>query len=280
MGKQHLEDAKARKDDEFFSLRADLEKEIGNFADRFRGKAVVCPCNDGPGSAFCEFFRDNFEVLGLRDLVCVEYPTGRVYRGRQEQEELKGNGDCLGDEVQNLIQDADIICTNPPFSLLRPFIVSLLEKKKDFLVMAPELSITAREIGPYYVRGELEMGYTRPTTFGKPDGSTASLNNVIWLTTFSVEKPPLTLAAGDISEFKCYDNFGAREIPAYKKIPENLGGELIGVPITFAKYLDRRQFEVVGVSEVGDVPVLYVEGAKKFRRLILRRKWNGVERTN
>lgn len=275
MGKRHLEAAKARKDDEFYTLRADVEREVKNFSEKFQEKVVICPCNDGESSAFTEFFSENFRELGLAGAFFVEFSEkgqGRVSRDGKNWENLKGNGSFQSAEVLELLHSSDIVCTNPPFSLLRPFCEVLLASQKDFLICAPELSVAAREIAPAFVDGRINFGYTSPKIFGKPDGSTAQLGNVSWLTTFEVEKSPQILAKTSVWDFLLYDNFGAHEIPRVSQIPENCGKELLGVPVSFAKKLDRRQFEVVGVSGNGDVPSLFVEGAEKFRRLILRKK--------
>lgn len=275
MGKLCLERAKKKKDDEFFTEISDVEKEVWNFSENFFGKTVCCPCNDGETSAFTQFFSENSEKLGLTGMTFVEFNAkggrGRVSFDGKNWNELEGNGSFDSAEVRQLIQNSSIICTNPPFSLLRPFVQSLLELKKDFLICAPELSIAAREIAPAFVAGALNLGYSSPKIFRKPDGSKARLGNVSWLTTFDVEKEPAIFSENSVRDFPLYDNFPAREISRAALLPADSGKELLGVPISFAKKLDRRQFEVVGMSENGDVPALFCEEHEKFRRLILRR---------
>lgn len=277
MGKQWLEDAKARKNDEFYTLRADVEKEVEKFSENFLGKTVICPCNDGDSSAFTQFFSENFEKLQLKAAIFVEFggaaAKGRVKFLGKNWEELEGNGDFRSEEIKALIESADVVCTNPPFSLLRPFVLQLVEMGKEFLIVAPELSITSKEVAPLFIKGELDFGYTKPSDFRTPDGTLKCLRNVMWLTNFAVEREPWPCADIDVESFEVYDNLAAREIPKCKQIPKNTKGELLGVPVTFAKHLDRRQFEVVGVSECdSSLPAVYVGGRKKFRRLFVRKK--------
>lgn len=276
MGKQWLENAKARKNDEFYTLRADVEKEVKNFSENFFGKTVICPCNDGGSSAFTQFFSENFEKLQLTGVIFVEFggaaAKGRVKFFGKGWESLEGNGDFRSEEVQSLIRSADVVCTNPPFSLLRPFVSGLFEMGKEFLVVAPELCITAKELTPLYVEGKLDFGYTKPLNFLEPDRTMARLKNVMWITNFAVERKPWPCANTSVEDFEVYDNLNAREIPKATLIPKETKGELLGVPVTFAKYLDRRQFEVIGVSENGGFPSVFVDGRKKFRRLFVRKR--------
>lgn len=143
---------------------------------------------------------------------------------------------------------------------------------KEFLVVAPELCITAKELTPLYVEGKLDFGYTKPLNFLEPDRTMARLKNVMWITNFAVERKPWPCANTSVEDFEVYDNLNAREIPKATLIPKETKGELLGVPVTFAKYLDRRQFEVIGVSENGGFPSVFVDGRKKFRRLFVRKR--------
>ncbi|MDR0485945.1 MAG: adenine-specific methyltransferase EcoRI family protein, partial [Elusimicrobiota bacterium] len=158
---KNLHDAKNAKKDEFYTQRTDIEKEIKNYnhlshRNHFDNKIVYCNCDDPEESAFFKYFADNFTALNLKKLICTHYEpdenklsylltitrgrdinkNGRIDRGDVEKAEfLYSNGDFRSQECIDLLKEADIVVTNPPFSLFREFVAQLIEYEKKFLII-------------------------------------------------------------------------------------------------------------------------------------------------
>ena len=163
----NLHNAKATKNDEFYTRLEDIENELKYYKEHFKGKVVYCNC-DGflkkERSNFFLYFSLNYEFLGLKGLICTKYnPNGKgvkyEYYGDlngnnypDEEEiftsELEGDGDFRSDECVELLKKCDIVCTNPPFSLFRQYIAQLFEYKKDFLIIGNVNAISYKEVFP------------------------------------------------------------------------------------------------------------------------------------
>ena len=174
----NLTDAKKAKNDEFYTQIEDIEKELNNYKDFFKGKKVLCNCNDGKingaWSAFAQYFSMNFEHLGLKKLTCVSYNEDGhgmkyVYCGDKngnhiaddiewEVSELNGHGDFSDEEGCQMMQECDVVVTNPPFSLFRDFVAQLMEYNKKFLIIGNMNAITYKEIFPLIKDNKLWLG--------------------------------------------------------------------------------------------------------------------------
>ena len=173
---QNLHRAKREKNDEFYTRLEDVANEVALY-DRefFNGKRVYCPC-DGENSSFFAYFRDNFDHLGLRTVTCTKYnpaPNGHgkkvVFSGGEPvRETLNGNGDFASAECVELMSECDIVVTNPPFSLFRPFIAQIMSLGKKFLVIGNSNAITYKEIYKLIQANKLWVGRTHPKIFEVP----------------------------------------------------------------------------------------------------------------
>lgn len=134
----NLRTAKKAKNDEFYTQLVDIEKELQHYTEHFKDQIVYCPCDDPAWSNFFKYFYDNFKALGLKKLITTYYdPNNPVYktevkldkagRRRKKKTLLKGNGDFRSAECRAIMDESDIVVTNPPFSLFREFVAQLME---------------------------------------------------------------------------------------------------------------------------------------------------------
>lgn len=192
MGKEGLDKALKNKDDEFYTFYEDIEKELVLYEDKLKGKIILCP-TDSEESNFWKYLNNNFERLQLKGLVATQLDGfATVRRGNliAEQFNMCSNGDFFGEEVQNLLSSIDIVITNPPFSLCRDFVSCLIEKNKDFILLAPETAVASRKLFPYFKEEKLFYGKNSVKEFFRPDGTTKKFGNIAWITSFKNDFTP------------------------------------------------------------------------------------------
>ncbi len=291
-----LHAAKATKQDEFYTQLPDIEKELKHYVKHFKGKTVLCNCDDPKVSNFFRYFSRKFDDLGLRRVIATCYknadpdlfsthegkrgvklvyegektPGGRVPTpGRIGIHPLEGDGDFRSAECIALLKEADIVVTNPPFSLFREYVGQLVEHKKKFIIIGNMNAITYKEIFALIKTNTIWLGNTHPVAFIVPDHyemrsvrswrdengtNWRSLGNACWFTNldFSRRHEDLTLYRSfDPEKYPKYDNYDAIEVSTYKDIPMDYDG-VMGVPPTFLEHHNPDQFEVVGTTESND----------------------------
>lgn len=303
----NLHTAKKNKNDEFYTQLSDIEKEMKYYKDAFKGKVVYCNCDDARESNFFKYFSMNFEHLGLKRLITTSYSeSGKgnvlVYEGdkngnrRVDDEEIKvtelqGNGDFASDECTQYLKQADIVVTNPPFSLFREYVKQLMDYNKKFIIIGNQNAITYKEIFPYIKEDKLWMGYkSGDMAFTVPDYYEAketrywvdengqkwrSLGNVCWFTNVEHDKrnTPLDLyKTYNPKDYPTYDNYDAIEVSKVAEIPSDYDG-VMGVPITFLDKYCPTQFEIIGITENANyLKDLYLDGCEKYDRPYLNGK--------
>lgn len=259
---------KQNPNDEYYTLYEDVRKDLEYYKERFRGKTIYCPCDDYRWSNFVKYFKDNFHTLGLKTLLASNIDTGDgayayKYDGKEETALKLAKGDFLTEEVDNLLKACDIIATNPPFSLLRKIFDRIREAEKDFIIMGPLTAAGYSNILPHIVSGRVsvDLKFERFFSNGK------AINNIIWLTTFT--PPPHSMEFTETyapEKYKRYDRHpDTINIDRSRDIPKDYYGKM-GVPLSFIKYLNREEFNLLG-----EVKGTYVEGKAKFRRLLVQR---------
>ena len=183
MANENLYKAKEAKNDEFYTQLSDVAEELRHYKEHFKGKVVFCNCDDPTSSAFWKYFHLNFEHLGLKKLIATHYdkekPTYKMeYEGGDDNDieigiktPLEGNGDFRNQECIDLLKEADIVVTNPPFSMYRTYLAQLIEYKKDFIIWSNNNSITYKEVFPLIKENKIWLGYLANKTciFGLPD---------------------------------------------------------------------------------------------------------------
>lgn len=273
MGNKNLHDAKKNKNDEFYTMLSDVSEELYHYRKHFKGKSVFCNCDDPITSAFWKYFHLNFGLLGLTKLVSTHYERGKfsykmTYTGGNDndvtigtQEFLSGNGDFRSEECIELLKEADIVVTNPPFSLFKEYISLLVEHEKKFLIIGNKNSITLKEVFPLIKENRIWLGYSSPNEFDTPEGKTKKVAGLCrWYTNLDIKKRYEKLILWetyDPKKFPKYDNYDAIDIGKTNKsgkrvgdidlIPKDYYG-VMGVPITFMDKYNPEQFEIIGRS--------------------------------
>lgn len=297
---------------------------------QFEDKVILCNCDDPFESSFTRFFLVNFKYLKIKRLICTCYkgspiaigglfkritPQNNGYvldvNGLDLPEEgltqdkildyikknnlvrnLKGDGDFRSEECLAYLKEADIIITNPPFSLFKEFIQLLLNNKKDFLILGNFLALTYPGIFPAIQQNKLAITrggacyyditdeykeillktshdggrykIINDKVFGRADGR--------WYTTLYFEKRYENLVLyktykGNENSYPKYDNYDAININKTSDIPKDYEG-IMGVPITFIPYYNPKQFKIVSPNNAES---LFVNNKKVFARVFIQR---------
>ena len=164
---------------------------------------------------------------------------------------LKGNGDFRSDECIEYLKQADIVCTNPPFSLFREYVNQLMTYEKSFLIIGRETSITLKEPFDYIINNRAWYGYTHAKEFMRPDGTIQSFGNVVWYTNIDVAKrhEELILYKSYSPEaYKSYYNYDGIDVKTVAEIPKDYYGNM-GVPLSFLFNWNPEQFELIGLGQ-------------------------------
>ena len=292
--------AKKVKNDEFYTRYEDIESEVMKYRKQFRGKVVYLPCDDPAEkkSEFWSFFVNNFDAFGLKKLIATHYDeNGRAYKiwidgdttgdgyiddGDALQEDLIGNGDFRSPECIEILDECDIVCTNPPFSLFREFVNLLVTHNKQFLIIGNQNAFTYKEIFHLIHTDIIWTGYNMVKKFFQPDGSIKEFGNVCWFTNMMTNKRSeeiiLTKKYADNPDaYPQYDSCEAIDVSRVANIPSDYYG-VMGVPITFLDKYNPDQFEILGLD---DPDLVYpnwrgrgpdLNGKTIYRRVMVRRK--------
>ena len=298
----NLHKAKNAKNDEFYTQLTDVSKELMHYKQHFKDKVVFCNCDDPTWSAFWKYFHLNFSALGLKKLISTHYdknePTYKMeYEGGDDNDievgvktPLEGNGDFRNQECLDLLDEADIVVTNPPFSLFREYVACLMEHEKKFVIWGNNNAITYKEFFPLLKDNKVWLGYIANQTcvfrlsdeYAKWDEKITNQMNdghkygkcpaISVFTNLDIQKrhEKLILWKNYTSEeYPTYDNYDAINVDKVDQIPCNYDG-VMGVPITFLDKYNPEQFEILGMSasaDTMDIPVQLGETfMKEYRR--------------
>lgn len=311
-GSTLLNIAQANKKDEFYTQIEDIEKELVYYKPHFKGKTVYCNCDDPSSSSFALFFKRHFHEYGLLRLVCTCYApteanlfngerhlhgTKMVFTGDDETAEtclMNGDGDFRSNESVTLLDEADIVVTNPPFSLFREFIGQMVRHGKQFLVIGNVNAVSYKECFDLIKDGRIWLGrsiHSGDREFRVPDdyplhasgfrvdeegNKYIRVKGVRWFTNMEYEgchsDLPLT-AFYEKELYPKFDNIDAINVGKTRNIPSDYYG-LMGVPITFIDKFNPRQFEIVGNEYSLGVPGgrCYLGGKRMYSRIFIRKK--------
>lgn len=292
----NLHTAKKAKNDEFYTRYDDIEAEVMKYRKYFRDKVVYLPCDDPvkKKSEFWSFFVNNFDAFGIKKLIATHYDeNGKTYKiwidtdnsgdgyiddADALQEELIGNGDFRSPECVEILQECDIVCTNPPFSLFREFVSLIMTHQKKFLIIGNQNAFTYKEIFSLIKTNQIWTGYNMVKKFYQPDGSIKEFGNVCWFTNMQTSKRIEELVCTksfSTTNYAEYDNYEAIEVSRVANIPKDYSG-VMGVPITFIDKYNPEQFEILSCSAFSDPEffgcgALYVNGRKTYARVLVKR---------
>ena len=332
---RQLHQAKKTKHNEFYTQLTDIENELRYYKTHFKDKIVYCNCDDPRVSKFFLYFSLKFEDFGLKKLITtcyknqtfdlfsrhdsekaiyLEYEGDRDGNRRADPDEievkyLKGDGDFRNKECIELLRQADIVCTNPPFSLFRQYISQLIEYKKKFLIIGNMNAISYIDVFPLIKENKVWLGpsiHSGDREFGVPQhypltAATSRIDEngnkfirvkgVRWFTNLDHAKrhEELILYKRYSPElYPHYDNYDAIEVSKTREIPMDYEG-VMGVPITFLDKYNPDQFEIVGSDyevKLGLCPQLinpnyvgkldrgYINGKRMYARLMIKRRRN------
>lgn len=313
-----LQKAKKLKSDEFYTLLADIESELRYYENHFRGKVVYCNCDDPRISNFYRYFAENFHRLGLKKLIASCYRRGSedlfdtklrepgfyyCYTGAEAENRIpedsdlsyfKGDGDFRSRECIALLMQADIVVTNPPFSLFREYVAQLNENGKKFLIIGNINAITYKEIFRLIKENKAWLGinlgrgisgfivpehyelYGTEARIDEVGNRLVSSNNCLWLTNMDNAKRNEGIVltkryAGNESRYPKYDNYDGINIDKTQDIPMDYDG-FMGVPITFLHKFSPKQFEIIKFRKGDDGKDLSVKGKCPYFRILIRNK--------
>lgn len=296
-GNDNLHKALKNKNDEFYTYYADIEKECKLYSHFYQNKIIYLPADD-ENSNFLQFFINNYEVFGLKQIIATSYIENGIgkkieYTGKEiKVSNLKGNGDFRSEECVLLLAKSDIIITNPPFSLFRELVTLINQFGKNFLLVGNENTFASTEIFPLFKEGLLSTGYNKIKEFVQPDGSVKKFGNIGWFTNLPIKKENsiLSLTAEYSPEnYPKYDNYDAINVDKLTLIPKDYYG-IMGVPISFLTKYDPQQFTLLGLAAGNSkthklyytVPYQQspldrggcgvVKGQRKYSRVFIQRK--------
>ena len=324
-----LRKADGAKNDEFYTQISDIERELNHYKNHFKGKTILCNCDDPRVSNFFKYFALNFNEFGLKKIISTCYKNQDVdlftqndcekavyieYEGNpndststdfstMQVKELKGDGDFRSAECIELLKQADIVVTNPPFSLFREYVAQLMKYQKEFIIIGNVNALSYKEIFPYIKKNKIWLGYSIHSgdrEFGVPEGYPLTavgsrtdengnkfirVKGVRWFTNIDYKERHEDLILYKTyspEEFPKFDNYDAINVDKTSDIPMDYDG-LMGVPITFFDKYNPDQFEVV--DGIGRYSILHNEetkaagkylsmvgGKAKYFRIIIKRK--------
>lgn len=318
-----LLEAKINKQDEFYTLYEDIEKEMNAYLeyniDAFRDKVVLLPCDDPEWSNFTKYFAQNFEKLGLKKLISTSYAQskkpykkplqlslfeiesdkfdesktntrGKIFTLSRKNKKkvnihdlkwdyLEGDGDFRSDEVKELRDEADIIITNPPFSLFREFLNWIMDGNKQFAIIGSINCISYNEVFPRIKNDEIWLGtgmgrwisgfivpteyelYGTETEINSKGQRIVSTNNCLWLTNIDHGKRHQNISLMTMNDnlkfskhktikkigYPKYANYDAIEVAYSDALPSDYKG-ICGVPITWLSKYNPDLYEIIGLG--------------------------------
>jgi len=331
---RNLVKAKNQKNDDFYTQLVDIEQELKNYRKHFKGKVVYCNCDDPRISNFFHYFSYNFEKLGLKKLITTCYKNSQIDLFSKEDAEhaikldyngdkngnkvpdieeigvtsLKGDGDFRSQECVEILKEADIVVTNPPFSLFREYIQQLDKYNKKFIIIGNKNAITYKEVFKLIKEDEMWIGQTSmskdmlfniPKHYAKRlvdskkagsgykliDGEVLARASAVWFTNMDHQKRHEELILYkkySELEYPKYDNYNAINVDKVAEIPMDYDGYM-GVPITFLDKHNRDQFEIFGIMNTGEEnkgirykdtphgrPI--INGKEKYLRILIRKQ--------
>lgn len=310
--------AARNKKDEFYTQLTDIEKEMMHYKDFFKGKIVFCNCDDPEYSNFWLYFQLNFYALGLKKLIATHYeaekPSYKLEMIADDSGDfiklpdikttpLQQNGDFRSPECIEILKEADVVITNPPFSLFREYIAQLIEYDKKFIILGNQNCLTYKEVFPLFATNKIWYGvsiHSHGRDFRVPEdyplkayefrtdaegNKFINVKGVRWITNVDYDKrhePMILYKHYTPEEYPTYDNFDAIEVSKTAEIPVDYDG-IMGVPISFIDKYSPEQFEIIGLDRY-TVPKeclvggrVAINGKPTYARILIRRKGDSNE---
>jgi len=314
-----LRKANVAKKDEFYTQLSDIEKELGHYKEHFKDKIVFCNCDDPEESNFYNYFCLNFEHLGLKKLISTHFQTekpsykleivkdingdGKINCIDTVRTPLKQNGDFRSPECIEILKEADIIVTNPPFSIFREYVAQLIEFKKQFVIIGNLNAISYREIFKLIKEKKIWLGYSIHSgdrefrvpkdyplnavgnRIDKDGNKYIRVKGVRWFTNLDYKERHEDLIlykTYNDNEYPKYDYYDAINVDVTKDIPCDYEGRM-GVPITFMDKYNPDQFDIIDgigrysmldgpTDETRGTYLTKINGNPKYARIVIKNK--------
>lgn len=313
-----LQKAKKMKSDEFYTQLSDIASELQHYKEHFKDKVVYCNCDDPRNSNFFNYFANNFKELGLKKLItaCYKERTNDLFNAKENEKAFsfeytadegekdildssgflyfKGDGDFRSQESIQLLKQADIVVTNPPFSLFREYVAQLVKYDKKFLIIGNINAITYKEIFQLIKENKVWLGinlgrgisgfivpdhyelYGTEARIDEAGNRIISPNNCLWLTNLETPKRHEDIVLtkkyqGNEAEYPKYDNYDGINIDKTQDIPADYAGYM-GVPITFLHKFNPDQFEIIKFRKGNDDKDLSINGKCPYFRILIKNK--------
>lgn len=272
----------------------DIEKEVRHYRAHLKDKVILCNCDDPAKSKFWHYFYAKFKFFGLKKIIATHYRHSVLFEvspsykleydgtGDPVQTFIDGDGDFRSPECVALLEEADVVVTNPPFSLFPEYVEQLIAHKKKFIILGNAGAVVYYRVFPFAKRGMLWWGVSKRGMEFKDANGKLHAVNAVWYTNLTHQKRNEGIRLYkeyDPSEYPTYDNYDAIEVSKVKDIPKDYDGEM-GVPYTFLDRHNPSQFEIVGLDREfdkeappntdGDKRMFFVNGQKKFSRLVIK----------
>lgn len=315
---QLLQKARKSKSDEFYTQYCDIENELQHYTKHFKNKVVYCNCDDPKTSNFFRYFVNNFQKFGLKKLIascykdsCYDlFQIGEVengfyceYNGETDRDgnpiptktiRFKGNGDFRNKENIELLEQADIVVTNPPFSLFREYVAQLVKYGKQFLIIGNINAITYKEIFELIQKNKVWLGinlgrgisgfivpehyelYGTEVSVDADGNNIIATNNCLWLTNLEIAQRHEDIVLtkkyfGNENDYPKYDNCDGINVDKTQDIPNDYQG-IMGVPITFLHKYNPEQFDIVKFRKGNDDKDLSINGKCPYFRILIKNK--------
>lgn len=324
-GNSNLHMSRAGKTDEFYTQLSTIEDELRHYRQYFKDKIIFCNADDpaigedgrdhygdglgGYTSNFFRYFQLNFQQLGIKKLITTHYEADKpsykfeiVSTDKSDQigipdyvkTPLKGNGDFRSPECLALLEECDIVVTNPPFSLMKEYLPLMVNSGKQFLILGNMNHALYCENFVYFKENKVWLGYNsghfwfrvpdyyeeKKTDFkiDEQGRKWRRMGNICWFTNMDIEKrhQPLDLFMRYSPEkYPTYETYDAIECGRYSEIPFDTD-KIIGVPITYLAYHCPEQFQIIGELKHGcdsefDFAVPIINGKSKYTRILIQR---------
>lgn len=313
-----LRNAKKNKKDEFYTQLSDIENELYHYKSHFKDKVVYCNCDDPRISNFFNYFMSNFEELGIKKIITACYRNQERDLFNQEEIEngffyeytgingknnkpntndivyFEGDGDFRSAESIQLLEQSDIVVTNPPFSLFREYVAQLIKYDKKFLIIGNINAITYKEIFKLIKENKVWLGinlgrgisgfivpehyelYGTETKIDRSGNRIVSPNNCLWLTNLDTFKRHEDIVLtkkyfGNEFNYPKYDNYDGINVNKTKDIPSDYKG-FMGVPITFLHKFNPDQFEIIKFRKGNDGKDLSINRKCPYFRIIIKNR--------
>ena len=282
-----LHKANVAKNDDFYTQLTDIEKELGHYKEHLKDKIIFCNCDDPEYSNFWNYFSLNFEFLGIKKLIATHFETkkpsykleivrdinkdGKINKLDTIKTKLKQNGDFRSNECIEILKEADLVVTNPPFSLFREYVAQLIEYNKKFLIIGNQNALTNKDIFELIKKNKIWLGidnggtkwFSVPKHYDITTESRKKINNgekffsmgtIVWITNLDNKKRHENLILYkkyNPKDYLNYNNYKAINVDKVSDIPSDYKG-VMGVPLTFLDKYNPEQFEIIGQTHSGD----------------------------